>query len=138
MKILKIFLLFTTLATSSQYTIAQKVRIKDKIAYVDDKPYVKVSDCSVFREECSISNLEGKQIIFMDNLADPKRPGTYFRAVFIGLNSTVEIKQTMRPFVATLYKNNIVGPDGKLIPENVKILLEKYGSHLSLKESEED
>lgn len=86
----------------------------------------------------SISNLEGKQIIFMDNLKDPKRPGTYFRAAFIGLNISIEIKQTMRPFVATLYKNNIVGPDGKLIPENVKILLEKYGSHLSLKDSEED
>ena len=138
MKTIQLLFMVALFIFSFQFATAQKFRIKDNIAYVDDKPYVKVSDCSVFREECSISNLEGKQIIFMDNLKDPKRPGTYFRAAFIGLNISIEIKQTMRPFVATLYKNNIVGPDGKLIPENVKILLEKYGSHLSLKDSEED
>ena len=138
MKTIQLLFMVALFIFSFQFATAQKFRIKDNIAYVDDKPYVKVSDCSVFREECSISNLEGKQIIFMDNLKDPKRPGSYFRAAFIGLNISIEIKQTMRPFVATLYKNNIVGPDGKLIPENVKILLEKYGSHLSLKDSEED
>ena len=138
MKTFKTLLLFAIITLSSQFTLAQKVKIKDNVAYVDDKPYVKVSDCGMFKEECSISNLDGKEIIFIDNLTDPRRPGSYFRVVFIGLNTTIEIKKLMKPFVETLYKNNAVGPDGKLIPENVKILLEKYGNNISIKDQEED
>lgn len=136
--IMKNILLLAVFIFSIQFSVAQKVKIKDNIAYVDDKPYVKVSDCGMFKEECSISNLEGKEIIFIDNLTDPRKPGSYFRVVFIGLNTTIEIKQLMKPFVETLYKNNVVGADGKLIPESVKILSEKYGNRISIKDSEED
>ena len=135
---MKNILLLAAFAFGLQFSVAQKVKIKDNIAYVDDKPYVKVSDCGMFKEECSISNLDGKEIIFIDNLTDPRRPGTYFRVVFIGLNTTIEIKQLMKPFVETLYKNNAVGTDGELIAENVKILSEKYGNRISIKDSEED
>ena len=138
MKIFKTLLLLTIITLNIQYSSAQKVRIKDNIAYVDEKPYVKVSDCGMFKEECSISNLDGKEIIFIDNLTDPRKPGSYFRVVFIGLNTTIEIKQLMKPLVETLYKNKVVGEDGKLIPENVKILSEKYGNRISIKDSEED
>jgi hypothetical protein len=138
MKTIKTLLLLAVLALSTSHSFAQKVKIKDNIAYVDDKPYVKVSDCGIFKEECSISNLDGKEIIFIDNLTDPRRPGSYFRVVFIGLNTTIEIKQLMKPFVETLYKNNVVGADGKLVPENVKTLLEKYGNRISIKDREED
>ena len=138
MKIVKILLLLATITLSAQFSSAQKIKIKDNIAYVDEKPYLKVSDCGMFKEECSISNLDGKEIIFIDNLTDPRRPGTYFRVVFIGLNTTIEIKQLMKPFVETLYKNKVVGEDGKLIPENVKIMYEKYGNRISIKDSEED
>jgi len=137
MKSVKSLLLVIIFAFSTQFTVAQKVKIKDNIAYVDDKPYVKVSDCGMFKEDCSISNLDGKEIIFIDHLTDPRRPGTYFRVVFIGLNITIEIKQLMKPFVETLYKNNVVGEDGKLIPENVKIMLEKYGNRISIKDLED-
>ena len=138
MKTIKTLLLLAVLTLSTSYSFAQKVKIKDNIAYVDDKPYVKVSDCGIFKEECSISNLDGKEIIFIDNLTDPRRPGSYFRVVFIGLNTTIEIKQLMKPFVETLYKNNVIGADGKLVPENVKTLLEKYGNRISIKDREED
>ncbi len=138
MKTINALLLAITVACSAQFTAAQKVKIKDNIAYVDDKPYVKVSDCGIFKEECSISNLDGKEIIFIDNLTDPRRPGSYFRVVFIGLNTTIEIKQLMKPFVETLYKNNVIGADGKLIPESVKTMLEKYGNNISLKDRDED
>ena len=137
MKTLKTLLLLAAL-TCYTSSFAQKVKIKDNIAYVDDKPYVKVSDCGIFKEECSVSNLDGKEIIFIDSLTDSRRPGTYYRAVFIGLDTTIEIKQTMKSFVETLYKNNVVGPDGRLIPESVKIMLEKYGNRISIKDSEED
>jgi hypothetical protein len=138
MKIIKHFLVLILITLNTQFSFAQKVKIKDNIAYVDDKPYVKVSDCGIFKEECSISNLEGKEIIFIDSLTDPRRPGTYFRAVFIGLNTSIEIKQTMKTFVETLYKNHAVDGEGKLNPEDVKILSEKYGNRISIKDSEED
>jgi hypothetical protein len=138
MKTIKTIFFIGALLLSAQFTSAQKVKIKDNIAYVDDKPYVKVSDCGMFKEECSISNLDGKEIIFIDNLTDPRRPGSYFRVVFIGLNTTIEIKQLMKPFVETLYKNNVIGADGKLVPESVKTMLEKYGNNISIKDQEED
>lgn len=134
---MKKLLVLVAVSFCIQFSQAQKVKIKDNIAYVDDKPYLKVSDCGMFKEDCSISNLEGKEIIFINHLTDPRKPGTYFRAVFIGLNTTIEIKQTMKPFVETLFKNNVVGEDGKLNPENVKILLEKYGNRISIKDSDD-
>lgn len=137
MKFFKAILFSILLSLSTQYTLAQKIKVKDNIAFVDEKPYLKVSDCGMFKEECSISNLEGKEIIFVNNLKDPRRPGTYFRVVFIGLNTTIEIKQTMKPFIETLYTNKVVGEDGTLIPENVKILYEKYGNRISIKDTED-
>ncbi|MGV3696522.1 hypothetical protein [Flavobacterium sp.] len=134
---MKKLLVLVAVSFCFQFSQAQKVKIKDNIAYVDDKPYLKVSDCGMFKEDCSISNLEGKEIIFINHLTDPRKPGTYFRVVFIGLNTTIEIKQTMKPFVETLFKNNVVGEDGKLNPENVKILLEKYGNRISIKDSDD-
>jgi hypothetical protein len=137
MKFFKTILFGILVSLSTQFTLAQKIKVKDNIAYVDEKPYVKVSDCGMFKEECSISNLEGKEIIFVNNLKDPRRPGTYFRVVFIGLNTTIEIKQTMKPLLETLYANKAIGEDGTLIPENVKILSEKYGNRISIKENED-
>lgn len=137
MKTIKYLLVLALITCSFQFSSAQKVKIKDNIAYVNDNPYVKVSDCGIFKEECSVSNLDGKEIIFIDSLTDPRRPGTYFRAVFIGLNTTIEIKQTMKAFVETLYKNHAVDGEGKLSPEGVKILSEKYGNRISIKDSED-
>ncbi|WP_396157044.1 hypothetical protein [Flavobacterium sp.] len=137
MNYFKAILFWILLSISAQFTFAQKIKIKDNIAYVDEKPFLKVSDCGIFKEECSISNLDGKEIIFLDNLTDPRRPGTYFRAVFIGLNTTIEIKQSLKTLLEILYKNKVVGDDGTLIRDNVKILFEKYGNRISLKDSED-
>jgi hypothetical protein len=137
MKFFKAILFSILLSLSTQFTLAQKIKIKDNIAYIDDKPFVKVSDCGMFKEECSISNLEGKEIIFVNNLKDPRRPGTYFRVVFIGLNTTIEINQTMKSLIETFYTNKVVSEDGKLIPESVKIIYEKYGNRISIKDTED-
>lgn len=135
---MRYFLILISFAFSTQFSSAQKIKIKDNIAYVDDRPYVKVSDCGIFKEECSISNLDGKEIIFIDSLTDPRRPGTYFRVAFLGLNMHIEVKQTMKTFVETLYKDHVVDGEGKLVAERVKILVEKYGNRISIKDSEED
>lgn len=135
--LMKLKLCSLVLLLVSTIALAQDVKIKDNIAYVDGKEYVRVSDCGMFKEECSISNMAGKEIIFINNLTDPRKPGTYFQVVFIGLNTTIEVKKTMKPLIELLYKNNAVGEDGKLVPENVKILFEKYGNKISIKEDED-
>ncbi len=118
---------------------AQKIKIKDKVAFVDDKPYLKVSDCGPYEEDCSISNLEGKEIVSVDKLKDLSRgSGTFFRVTFKGLNTTIEIRNTMQGLVELLFKNNVVKSDGTLDSENVKLLSKRYGNNISLKDSEED
>jgi len=138
MKTIRTLLLLIVLILGIPSASAQKIKIKDKIAYVDDKPYLKVSDCGNYTEDCSISNLEGKEIISIDNQKDPRAPGTFYKVMFKGLNTTIEIRDTMKGLVEMLFKNNVVSPDGKLDPENVKVLLKRYGNNISLKDVEED
>lgn len=137
-KTIKTLLLFIAIAFSTPFAVAQKVRIKDKIAYVDDKPYVKVSDCGNYDEECSISNLEGKEIISIDNQQNPKAAGTYYKVMFKGLNTTMEVSYGFKFLISLLYSNNVVTPQGTLDPENVKIIVKKFGNNISLKDVEED
>lgn len=112
---------------------AQEVKIKKEIASVDGKEYVRVGDCGMFAKECYISNLEGEQLILIKPLDDPRTPGTYFQVTFIGTNTKVEVKKTIKPFIKMLFENKIVTEDGRLNLDRVKILSEKYGNQISMK-----
>lgn len=112
---------------------AQEVKIKKEIASVDGKEYVRVGDCGMFAKECYISNLEGDQLILIKPLDDPRTPGTYFQVTFIGTNTKVEVKKTIKPFIKMLFENKIVSEDGRLNLDRVKILSEKYGNQISMK-----
>lgn len=131
------FLAIVLLIFSCQLASAQKLTIKKNIAYIDGKEYLKISDCGQFAEECSISNLVGKEIISINQLPEPAKPGTYFEVVFNGLNTSIEMRINMRYLVKLLYKKNIVAPDGSLIPENVKKLKEDY-KYLVISPAESD
>ena len=137
MKHIKIISALFLIVLSVQFSSGQKVRIKDNIAYVDDKPYLKVSNCGMYKEDCSISNLEGKEIIAIDRMPNQTKPGTYLHIVFKGLNTSIEMNITMGPLVKILYKNNAVDKEGNLIPENVKGIATKYTREYSLKEGDD-
>ena len=137
MKNLKPIVILVLMALSTPFATAQKVKIKDNIAYVDDKPYLKVSDCGMYKEDCSISNLDGKVIITIDKLPNQAKPGTYLQIVFKGLNTNIELNTTMSRIVKLLYKNNAVDKEGNLIPENVKLIATKYTREYSLKEGDD-
>lgn len=130
---LQSILLSVTFFTLSLNGFSQEVKIKNGIASVDGKEYVRVSDCGIFATECSIRNMEGEELIFINNLEDPKNPGSYFQVVFIGADTKIEIKKTIKPFIKLLFENKTVNEQGKLNPERVKILFEKYGNQISLK-----
>lgn len=138
MKAIKTLLLFAIITFNAQFASAQKVKIKDKIAYVDEKPYVKVSDCGNYDEECSISNLDGKELISIDNQQNPKAAGTYYKVMFKGLNTTMEVSYGFKYLIGLLYSNKVITPEGTLDPENVKIIVKKFGNNISLKDVEED
>lgn len=138
MKTIKPFLIVAFILFGIQFTAAQKFKIKDNIAYADDKPYVKVSKCGNYDEECSIMNLEGKEIISIDNQQNPRAAGTYYKVMFKGLNTTMEVSYGFKFLIEILYKNNIVTADGTLHPENVKALAAKFGNNISMKDVEED
>lgn len=140
MKTIKIFLLIVGLTLTTQYSFAQKakIKIKDRIATVDGVPYLKVSDCGTYDEDCSISNLSGKELVSIDNLKDPRAAGMFMRITFKGLNTTIEARTSMWGVVEMLYGYNVVDEAGNLVPEQVKLLLKKYGNNISLKDSEED
>ena len=120
------FLAIVLIVLSCQLASAQKLTIKKNTAYIDGKEYLKISDCGQFAEECSISNLAGKELISINQLPEPDKPGTYFEVLFNGLNTAIEMRTNMRYLVKLLYKKNIVAADGSLIPENVKKLKEEY------------
>lgn len=137
MKTIKILVPFLLLTFSIQNSLAQKIKIKDNIAYVDEVACLKVSDCGMYKEDCSISTLEGKEIISIDKLKNQNKPGTYLRVVFKGLNTTIEVNKTIKQLVEILYKYNAVDKDGKLIPESVKVIHERYGNRFSVADSDD-
>lgn len=112
---------------------AQEVKIKKEIASIDGKEYVRVGDCGMFATECSIRNLEGDELISIKSFKDPRTPGTYFQLTFVGLDIKIELKKTIKPLIKLLYENKVVTEEGKLQPERVKVLFEKYGNQISLK-----
>jgi hypothetical protein len=112
---------------------AQEVKIKKEIASIDGKEYVRVGDCGMFATECSIRNLEGEELIIIKSFKDEKNPGTYFQLRFVGTDTKIELKKTIKPLIKLLYENKVVTEDGRLNLERVKVLLEKYGNQISAK-----
>jgi len=112
---------------------AQEVKIKKDIASVDGKEYVRVGDCGMFATECAISNLDGEKLISIKSFKDEKNPGTFYQLTFIGLETKIELKKTIKPLIKLLFENKVITEEGTLNPERVKVLSEKYGNQISLK-----
>lgn len=137
MKTIKIIITLVLVTIYSNQSFSQKIKIKDNIAYVDEVAYLKVSDCGMYKEDCSISTLDGKEIIAIERLQNQTKPGIYLKLMFKGLNTTIEVRKTMKQIVEILYKNNAVDKEGNLVAEQVKLLQEKYGNRFSVADSDD-
>lgn len=137
MKTIKTLVLLLLLLFTGQQAMAQKIKVKDTIAYVDDVAYLQVSDCGIYKEDCSISTMAGIEIISIDKLRNQTKPGTYLQVVFKGLNTTIELNKTIKQLVEILYKFNAVDKDGKLVADRVAQIKERYGNNFSLKDSDD-
>lgn len=134
MKLLLSSLLFALTVTNS---VAQKIDIKDNIVTVDGTPLLKTSNCGMYTEDCFIRNNEGKEIISIDRLPNQRKPGTYLKVTFNGMNATMEVDKTMKQLVDILIKNKAVDASGNLVKESVLALKEKYGNRFSMPDSDD-
>jgi hypothetical protein len=116
---------------SFAFSFAQKVKINDGIAYVDDKEYVKVSKCGSFNSFCSLYNLQGKEIIYMSILEVPGDRYTYYKLSFLGFNKFIELRDPVKKIIKILYENSAITESGELNKERIDILVEKYGNSVT-------
>ena len=141
MKNLKRFVTLCLL-TISLLGFSQKVKLKKGDILVDDVVWLKYEGCGGFDSTCSISNLAGDEIIFMNfvriNGAGPVTKSgaqfdlTYYEVKFLGMNAVTEFEnETARKILELIYKGGLVQADGTLDEEKVERMVEKYGTPVS-------
>jgi len=130
----KILITLFTLFAFSQTSLAQKVKVKKGIAYVDGKPYVKAEKES---GNMSIYALDGDDEIIFLKLYDPtprdkSTSDSYFIVRFIDFDKEVEIDgKSRKGILKMLYKSKIINEDGNINEEKMKKFISKYGSDVS-------
>lgn len=111
---------------------AQKVKIKDKVAYIDDKPYLKTSRCRNMDATCSLYNLQDKEMVFITYLTEPYGRGfLYEKVAFLGLNKYIEFRGGPKEIIKLLYANSAFLENGEFNLERINILVEKYGKFVT-------
>ncbi len=125
-------LLAIMLLATPLFVHAQQVKIKDKVAYVDDKPYLKTSRCRNMDATCSLYNLQDKEMVFITYLTEPYGRGfLYEKVAFLGLNKYIEFKGGPKAIIKMLYTNNAFLENGEFNLEKIDILVEKYGKYVT-------
>lgn len=119
---------------------AQKIKFKKGSLLIDDTEWLKYTDCGTFDEACSLLNLNGEEIIFIKTIgvpdglprtqANPKGNLVYKQISFLGLDKKIELDKTDKAIIEILYNSKVV-VNGKLDPEKVNLLVEKYGTEFS-------
>jgi hypothetical protein len=125
-------LFFLAVLLTTITTTAQKISIKKDIAYLDDKEFLTLDGCGLFDNGCSYRNLKGEEIIFVTGADDPRDSRYRYSTVkFLGLNQTIEVRETNKGIIKILVANNAIDADGQLDPEAVNRIVEKYGNEIS-------
>lgn len=128
----KILIAVFTLFTFTQISFAQKIKIKNEIATVDGVEFLKIKKD---KSDKVITNLNDKELIFIRIFADTRlsapQYSTYHKLIFIGLNKTIEIKESDKNIIEILYKNKAIDENGNLNDDAISLLVEKYGNEIS-------
>lgn len=138
---MKFCLTFLMICLLSGAAFSQKVKIKDEIASVDGVPYVQwkteamASEISVYPIDSEEEVIFMKYLSYSDpskiNNANPKGMVRWMELNFLGLELKCEIdSRSQKGLVKFLYDNKIF-VDGALNEENVKKVIQKYGSNYS-------
>jgi hypothetical protein len=138
-----IHLLIIILALGISFTgFSQKVKLKKGDVLVDEALWLKYDGCGGFDSTCSVSNLNGEEIIFMNHVsiegAGPVMKSgtrfdlTYYEVKFLGMKAVVEFEDdSAKKILELIYKGGLVQADGTLDEEKVQRMVEKYGTPVS-------
>ncbi len=120
---------------------SQEVKIKKDQVFIDEQHWLNSDGCGMFGASCSLSNLNGDEIIYMkyvelkgvEPITNYNKTGnvSYSEIKFLGLNVSIELQESYKKIIKILYAAKVVNPDGTLDEEKVQKLVEKYGSAFS-------
>ena len=140
MRLINVFFSLIVLTTYSYSGYAQKVKFNKGDVLVDNVAWLKYDGCGTFDSTCSLMDFNGEELMFMnvvvvEGVNPPtklNRQGdlTYKQITFLGLDRKIELQVSDKKVIEILYKAKILA-GGKLDPDRVDILVEKYGTPFS-------
>ncbi|HEY0047021.1 MAG TPA: hypothetical protein VGB44_09960 [Flavobacterium sp.] len=121
---------------------SQKIKLKKGDILVDEVVWLKYDGCGTFQSTCSILNLKGEEVIFIQSYQlegeAPISPSNskgilyYMEVKFLGLNASVEFEDyTQKKVLEMIYKGKLINDAGELDEDMVQRFVEKYGSPVS-------
>lgn len=130
MKSIKLVLLVLVLGFGFS-SDAQKIKLKKGDVTVDDKLWLKYDGCGGWDQMCSLSNLNGEEIIYMKQMPIEFSNDKYWVVKFLGTNQTIEFELAFDSLNSKLLKKfydaQVVNDDGTLNKDKVTRMVEKYG-----------
>lgn len=121
---------------------AQDIKLKKGDILVDGTSWLHYDGCGAFSSTCSLQLLSDKEeVIYMnfvrvagvEPISNYNKTGdlTYVDVKFLGLNATIEIKDTFKKVIEIIYNSKCINEDGTLNEEKVLRLTEKFGTPFS-------
>lgn len=126
----------------SLFTFSQEIKLKKGEILVDEKAWLNYDGCGGFSNNCSLILTSNKEeIIYMKFVKIPgvepitnyNKTGdlTYVEIKFLGLNASIELKETFKKAISIIYNSKCINEDGSFDEDKVMRLVEKYGTSFS-------
>ncbi len=127
----------------SFFGFSQKIKLKKGDVLVDDVVWLKYDGCGGWDQMCSIINLKGDEIIYMNALKQENSSNPdakYWKVKFLGTQQTIELEANLSNINGSLLKKffdaKVVDEDGTLNEERVQRMVEKYGNPYSPRQNQ--
>lgn len=126
----------------SLFSFSQEIKLKKGEILVDEKAWLNYDGCGGFSNNCSLMLTSNKEeIIYMKFVKIPgvepitnyNKTGdlTYVEIKFLGLNASIELKETFKKAISIIYNSKCINEDGSFDEDKVMRLVEKYGTSFS-------
>jgi hypothetical protein len=136
-------LIIILLLNISFFGFSQKIKLKKGNVLVDDIVWLKYDGCGGWDTMCSIINLSGDEIIYMNALKQENSSNPdakYWKVKFLGTQQTIELEANLSNINGGLlkkfYESKVINEDGTLNDDKVERMVEKYGNSFSPKQNQ--
>ena len=135
-------IIFGLLILFSIFGFSQDIKLKKGDVLVDEKVWLNYDGCGGFSNSCSLMVLSSKEeIVYMKFVKIPgvepitnyNKTGdlTYIEVKFLGLNKSIELKESFKKAISMIYNSKCINDDGTFDEEKVQRIIEKYGTPFS-------